>query len=236
MEARRRAERDGGPRRCSTPTTRSAARSASSPSSRPTRGTSAGWRPTSGTADAQPVVDDLYLELGYRYDSAAVIAEPATEPADGELPHRHPRDLRAQPGSRAPHVFLNRDGARVSTLDLFGKNFVLLAGPRGAAWRDAAAAAAERLGVGLDAYQVAGGDDEAPADGILTGDGNRFRSAYQMAPDGAVLVRPDGFVAWRAADGSRATTEVMTAVLSRVLHRSMPSRHRYVVREGREAP
>jgi putative polyketide hydroxylase len=40
-----------------------------------------------------------------------------------------------------------------------------------------------------------------------------------MAPDGAVLVRPDGFVAWRAADGSRATTEVMTAVLSRVLHR-----------------
>jgi putative polyketide hydroxylase len=66
---------------------------------------------------------------------------------------------------------------------------------------------------------VAGGDDEVPADGILAGDGNRFRSAYQMAPDGAVLVRPDGYVAWRAPDGSRATTEVMTAVLSRVLHR-----------------
>ena len=176
--------------------------------------------PYLGTAGAQPVVDDLYLELGYRYQSTAIIADPRdADVADGELAHRHPRDLRAQPGSRAPHVFLNRDGARVSTLDLFGKNFVLLAGPRGAAWPEAAQAAAQRLGVGLDAYQVAGGDDEALGEGILTGDGNRFRSAYQMAPDGAVLVRPDGFVAWRAADGSRATTEVMTAVLSHVLHR-----------------
>jgi len=176
--------------------------------------------PYLGAEGAQPVVDDLYLELGYRYDSTAVIADPADDgPADGELPHRHPRDLRAQPGSRAPHVFLNRDGARVSTLDLFGRNFVLLAGPRGGPWQEAARTAAERLSVGLDAYQVAGGDEEAQADGNLTGDGNRFRSAYRMAPDGAVLVRPDGYVAWRAADGTRATSEVMTAVLSRVLHR-----------------
>src|SRR5215469_4410390 len=92
--------------------------------------------PYLGTAGAQPVVDDLYLELGYRYDSTAVIAESGrpdtvladtvladtgladtgladtgptdTGPADGAMPHRHPRDLRAQPGSRAPHVFLNR--------------------------------------------------------------------------------------------------------------------------------
>ena len=179
--------------------------------------------PYLGTADVQPVVDDLYLELGYRYDSTAVIPEPGDDgPADGELPHRHPRDLRAQPGSRAPHVLLSRDGARLSTLDLFGKNFVLLAGPLGAAWQEAAQAAAARLGVAVDTYQVVSGDDAAPADGILTGDGNRFRSAYRMAPDGAVLVRPDGFVAWRAADGTRATAEVMTDVLSSVLQRDLP--------------
>jgi putative polyketide hydroxylase len=40
-----------------------------------------------------------------------------------------------------------------------------------------------------------------------------------MAPDGAVLVRPDGFVAWRAADGAGATAGTMAAVLSRVLDR-----------------
>lgn len=176
--------------------------------------------PYLGASDAQPVVDDLYLELGYRYESTGVIAEPGeADVADGGLDHRHPRDLRAQPGSRAPHVFLDRGGARVSTLDLFGQNFVLLAGPLGAAWQEAAQTAAGRLGVALDVYQVAGGDDEEPADGFLTGDGNRFRSAYRMAPDGAVLVRPDGYVAWRAADGTRATAEVMVAALSRVLDR-----------------
>jgi 2-polyprenyl-6-methoxyphenol hydroxylase-like FAD-dependent oxidoreductase len=183
--------------------------------------------PYLGTAGVQQVVDDLYLELGYRYDSTAVIAEPVLPddgPADDGLPddglaHRHPRDLRAQPGSRAPHVFLDRDGATVSTLDLFGRNFVLLAGPVGGAWRDAARSAADRLGVGLDAYLVAGGDRGDSKAGILAGDGARFRSAYRMAPDGAVLVRPDGFVAWRAEHGAGATAGAMAGVLSRVLHR-----------------
>jgi len=178
--------------------------------------------PYLGTAGVQQVVDDLYLELGYRYESTAVIAEPREAgPAEGGLAHRHPRDLRAQPGSRAPHVFLSRGGARVSTLDLFGKDFVLLAGPLGGAWQEPARAAAARLGVGLVAYQVAGDDFDDPEEGFLVGDGNRFRSAYQMAPDGAVLVRPDGFVAWRATDGTRASAKVMTDVLSRVLHREV---------------
>ena len=84
--------------------------------------------PYLGTADAQPVVDDLYLELGYRYDSPAIIAERG----DDRPPHQHPRDCTGQPGSRAPHVFLRRGGTRLSTLDLFGGNFVLLTGARGA--------------------------------------------------------------------------------------------------------
>jgi putative polyketide hydroxylase len=157
------------------------------------------------------VLDDLYLELGYRYASPAVIAEPAGEPETGELPHRHPRDCRGQPGSRAPHVWLHRRGELVSALDLFGGNFVLLAGPRGAAWRDAAREAAGRLGLGLDAYLVNDGTGE------LEDAGSDFGAAYGISPDGAVLVRPDGFVAWRAADAADATAGVMTAVLSRAL-------------------
>ncbi len=42
--------------------------------------------------------------------------------------YEHPRESKGRPGSRAPHVFLERDGTRLSTLDLFGRNFVLLAG------------------------------------------------------------------------------------------------------------
>jgi 2-polyprenyl-6-methoxyphenol hydroxylase-like FAD-dependent oxidoreductase len=167
--------------------------------------------PYLGTADAQPVVDDLYLELGYRYDSAAVIAEAGGQPEEWEPPHRHPRDCHGQPGSRAPHVWLRRRGDRVSALDLFGGNFVLLAGPRGGAWRDAAREAARLLGAGIDAYLV---NDEA---GELADAGADFCGAYGIAQDGAVLVRPDGFVAWRATDGAGARTEAVTAALSRVL-------------------
>jgi 2-polyprenyl-6-methoxyphenol hydroxylase-like FAD-dependent oxidoreductase len=169
--------------------------------------------PYLGATDAQPVLDDLYLELGYRYASPAVIAEPAGEPETGELPHRHPRDCHGQPGSRAPHVWLHRRDELVSALDLFGGNFVLLAGPRGAAWRDAAREAAGRLGLGLDAYLVNDGTGE------LEDAGSDFGAAYGISPGGAVLVRPDGFVAWRAADAAGATAEAMTGVLSRALCR-----------------
>ena len=169
--------------------------------------------PYLGATDAQPVVDDLYLEVGYRYDSAAVITEPDDQPQEGELPHRHPRDCHGQPGSRAPHIWLRRQGELVSALDLFGGNFVMLAGPRGGAWRDAARDAARLLGVGLEAHLVNGESGE------LTDAGADFCVAYGIATDGAVLVRPDGFVAWRAPDGAGATAEAMTAVLSRVLCR-----------------
>jgi hypothetical protein len=101
----------------------------------------------------------------------------------------------------------------VSTLDLFGQNFVLLAGPRGDAWRDAARGAAERLGIGLDAHLVDDGTGE------LTDTDAHFRAAYGISPGGAVLVRPDGFVAWRAAEATGATADDLAGVLARVLCR-----------------
>ena len=108
-------------------------------------------------------------------------------------------------------------GKQVSTLDLFGRDFVLLAGSRGTAWQDAARDAASRLGVGLSSYRA---DDGS---GDLEDTGDRFRTAYGISPEGAVLVRPDGFVAWRATDApdaTVATVKVMTSVLSRVLCRA----------------
>jgi len=165
--------------------------------------------PYLGAQDAQQVVDDLYLELGYRYASPAIIAEPG----DDRPPQQHPRECQGEPGSRAPHVWLQRRGEQVSTLDLFGQNFVLLAGPRGDVWRDAARGAAERLGVGLDVHLVGDGTGElADTDG-------RFAAAYGISPDGAVLVRPDGFVAWRAAEAAGVTADDLAGILSRVLCR-----------------
>src|SRR5262249_13413278 len=109
--------------------------------------------PYLGTEHMQPMVDDFSMEIGYRYDSLAVVLEPGGPPL-----HEHPRESAGRPGARAPHVFLDRDGTRLSTLDLFGRNFVLLAGPAGGAWRDAAPAAVKGLRGALDVH-LGGGPD-----------------------------------------------------------------------------
>jgi 2-polyprenyl-6-methoxyphenol hydroxylase-like FAD-dependent oxidoreductase len=168
--------------------------------------------PYLGAAGVPPVLDDLYLELGYRYDSAAVLTEPGDRPA-GPV---HPRDSGGRPGSRAPHVTLERDGQPLSSLDLLGRNFVLLAGATGGAWRDAARAAAGTLGIPLDTHQVLAAGQ--PDSGLAGPDG-RFEAAYGIPAGGAVLVRPDGFVAWRAADAADASPQVMTRVLATALCR-----------------
>ncbi|MGZ6661038.1 MAG: FAD-dependent monooxygenase [Solirubrobacteraceae bacterium] len=154
--------------------------------------------PYLGTEGMQDLVDDFSIEIGCRCNSAAVVLEPDN---DRSL-HEHPRESTGRPGSRAPHVFVPRDGERTSTLDLFGKGFVLLAGADGAAWRTAALGAADRLRVPLDGYVI--GD---AASG--------FAEAYGISQAGAVLVRPDGVVAWRAVDaGSEPEVTVRRALAS----------------------
>src|SRR5260370_9450920 len=82
---------------------------------------------------------------------------PAGVPERGGPPLReHPRESAGRPGARAPHVFLDRDGTRLSTPDLFGRNFVLRAGPECPAWPAAALAVADPPAPGLSAPPVGG--------------------------------------------------------------------------------
>jgi putative polyketide hydroxylase len=163
--------------------------------------------PYLGTEGMQELVDDMSMEIGYRYNSAAVVLEPGDTPGL----HEHPCESAARPGSRAPHVPVERAGASVSTLDLFGTAFVLLAGAEGQAWHDAARSAAGAREVPLEAYLVGGGELRDPGGG--------FSAAYGISPSGAVLVRPDGFVAWRAADATGVSDAAMGDVLDALLQR-----------------
>lgn len=161
--------------------------------------------PYLGTEGMQPLIDDFTMELGLRCNSRAV----ALEPGDEERLHQHPRESRGRPGSRIPHVWLDHGGAQLSTLDLIGRSFVLLAGADGHAWRDAALAAARQLGLPLDAHLV--------GSARLRDLDRSFPTACGISSAGAVLVRPDGVVAWRAFDAAGASTSAMRETLASLL-------------------
>src|SRR6185369_2031990 len=100
--------------------------------------------PFLGKQDFQPLADDFDIELGYLYRSGAVFTDPGDDAEAGRT-HEHPSESRGRPGSRAPHVWLEKQGRRISTLDLFRGPFVLLAGPDANGWPEAVRAAQARL-------------------------------------------------------------------------------------------
>jgi len=160
--------------------------------------------PSLGTDSAQPLVGDLNIELGYRYRSAAILLEPND---DGSV-HLNPRESRGLPGTRAPHVWLTQRGKGISTLDLYDGRFVLLAGPKAHEWCERGAAAAALLGLALKICRP-GSDGLEDIDGQLCG-------SHGIESDGCVLVRPDGFVAWRAASAQGASAQTLGKVFARL--------------------
>ncbi|MBO9333166.1 FAD-dependent monooxygenase [Achromobacter denitrificans] len=120
--------------------------------------------------------ESLGLQIGYRYDdSPIVVPDGSAAPPDDFSVYVQT----ARPGARAPHAWLD-DGR--STLDLFGRAFVILR------FADADDAQAARL---CDALRERG----APVEMHALHDPAIAR--LYDAP--IVLVRPDGHVAWRGA-------------------------------------
>jgi putative polyketide hydroxylase len=123
------------------------------------------------------------------------------------------------PGTRAPHYWLRRGDQQISTLDLCGRHFALLAARGGTAWCDEARDTARQLGLGLDVFLVGAGGLHDPDDG--------FAAAYDIEQTGSVLVRPDGFVAWRARDdraaGAAVLSNALRAILCRAVNRVVPT-------------
>jgi hypothetical protein len=165
--------------------------------------------PTLGTDDLMPLVDEAAVEIGYRYRSPAVPAA-----SEDDATWEDPRSPSGRPGFRAPHLPVTVGGVERSTIDLFGRRFAVLAGSAAESWRDAAQAAGSALGVPVDAYRV--GDDVIDPSG-------RVEAAYGIGRDGAVLVRPDGFVAWRATAPHPAQRTELVGALAAALARPTPS-------------
>jgi putative polyketide hydroxylase len=133
------------------------------------------------------------LVFGHTYDSAIIVPD-GTAPVQVEDPVTD-YVPNARPGSRAPHIWLERGGTQISTLDLFGSGLVVLAGGAGRDWGVAAREFAEKQGIPLAAYTIGAQGDFCCADHLR-------KATYGIEDDGAVLVRPDGYVAWRSPSGN----------------------------------
>ena len=141
--------------------------------------------------------NELNVELGYTYESAAVVP-------DGSPPPSPVDDIRVyepstRPGAPLPHAWIDdEDGSRRPIKDLVAPGrFLLIAGEEGEAWCDAARQLADRGRLPLDAVRI------GHIDGDLYDPRCMWVRRREIDPDGAILVRPDRFVAWRSLGASR---------------------------------
>ena len=132
--------------------------------------------------------DSAGIELGYRYDSSPICVPDGTPPPPDDHAHYFPTTW---PGARSPHVWL-RDGR--STLDLFGRGFVLLVLSSKTADTSAFTSAAKQVGLPLE---------------VVSLDEPGVREAYERE---LVLVRPDGHVAWRGESVPADAAEIIEQV------------------------
>ncbi|MEV0637556.1 FAD-dependent monooxygenase [Streptomyces sp. NPDC050619] len=157
------------------------------------------------------VADPLSVMFGYRYRSPAVIAD--DDERDGDAPDFiDPHTLSGAPGTRVPHLWLDTDGGRmVSTLSLADRRPLLIAGAKATEWYDSALAVTRRTGVRLDALRMGDGVRERE---------RSWHDALGVTENGAVLVRPDGFVGWRASAAQPSPDRVLDTVVARILARA----------------
>jgi hypothetical protein len=164
--------------------------------------------PSSGTALARPeYLNEQGMIFGAAYASAAIIPDGTPEPAVTNRTTDYVPS--ARPGGRAPHVWLEQGGARVSTIDLVGNGFALLTGAKGDDWAGAARRVSTDIGLPLKSFAIGNGDLADP-------DGE-WPAAYEVDHDGAVLVRPDGYVAWRSRGGAADAPATLRGVFRAVL-------------------
>jgi 2,4-dichlorophenol 6-monooxygenase len=153
------------------------------------------------------------VEFGYTYESAAIVDDrsPPYIPIDQVRIY----EPSTKPGHPVPHAWIEREGVRsaLGTL-VHGGKFLLIAGEDGQDWVDAAKTLQREYGIALDAVRI----------GILDGDYVDARCAWtkqrEITATGAILVRPDRYVAFRSMVGVSDPKTELSNALDQILGKS----------------
>ena len=152
------------------------------------------------------------VELNQRYMSEAIIPDGTPDPGftRDEVLHYQPS---TRPGAHLPHAWLTRNGHRISTLDLCGKGrFTLLTGIAGDGWKDAVIKVKDAFGIDIAVHTI--------------GPGQNFEDSYfefadlrETSESGALLIRPDMMIAWRAIRFSASAGDDLVSAMGQILSR-----------------
>jgi 2,4-dichlorophenol 6-monooxygenase len=146
------------------------------------------------------------VDLNQRYASDAIVPDGTPDPGferDPELYHQPS----SRPGAKLPHAWITSGTRTLSTLDTVGKGrFTLITGIGGDGW--VRAAEAQRIDIAT----------------VVIGPGQEYEDPYgdwarlsEVSDAGALLVRPDGFVAFRHASAAQDAGELLSDALRRIL-------------------
>lgn len=163
-----------------------------------------------GLARVLPTYNHLNLNFGYTYSSEAVVDDGSPEPESIHLIHVYQPSTR--PGHSLPHAWVEDLHGRTALAELVASGrFTLIAGEEGTAWCEAACRIGEERGIPLSAFTV----------GNRHGDWLDLRYDWvrqrEFSPGGAILVRPDRFVAWRSMEAVEDPGAVLNSVFDRIL-------------------
>jgi 2,4-dichlorophenol 6-monooxygenase len=155
----------------------------------------------------------LGMDLGFAYARGVVIPEgtPKPEPADPVQEYRPT----TWPGCRLPHFWVSCAGeTRASIHDRLPREaFILLTHPAGQPeWQAAVEAVAAESRLPLLCRSIGPAAEADWAD-----DEQAWERLSEVEPTGAVLVRPDGHVAWRAAQLPAAPADTLRSIFHQLL-------------------
>jgi putative polyketide hydroxylase len=146
--------------------------------------------------------DYLGQTFGHVYHSGALVSDGTATPVFSVIDYTPA----ARPGHRAPHLWLERNGEQVSTIDLIGYGrFTLFITPECSGWQAAFARAIGNRRLAGRTWSVGMGGD-------FTDPSGRFRELFGLGNSGAVLVRPDGYVAFRTVAAKVEPPDILDEV------------------------
>ncbi|MDG2089697.1 MAG: FAD-dependent monooxygenase [Gammaproteobacteria bacterium] len=177
--------------------------------------------PDLGMNNVKEQIPDVHVEFN-RYRSNAVI--PDKDYIDDGRPDIDPRLSFALPGTRAPHVEILINGKVGSTIDLYGESFVLITSYHGNEWDEVTKQIEKEMNIQISVRLIASPSSKSMyADLPIRKKDNSspstfpFSEAYDISPAGAVLVRPDGYVGWRAKSYNKQSKSNMKKALTQIL-------------------